>query len=176
MGIFGNRKHGEPAWEPVVNLATARPVVFALAHAPVSNDAQVRLAVADFVRLSGRPSTEDAYAFAGALLADPEVVHRPWKWLIAVMRAANDAGDTHLPAAAMFWAVHWTAVLVPRFGLPDFVALDLDPIPAPLKAEIRAVGVAAVAQLPPDFVVVGDATGTIYAGGLEEIADVLAVA
>jgi hypothetical protein len=148
-----------PSWSPHVDLPTARPVVFALANAPKSNDAQVRSAIADFVRLSERPSLERA-------LHDPESLHRPWVWLAASMRQAAAADDHHMASAALFWACYWTSGLVPQLDLGAFVELELDPIPEQRKAEIQSLGVASAQQLPNDFVVVGDETGAIYAGSL----------
>jgi nitroreductase len=162
----------EPPWSPTVDLATARPAIFALAMAPESNDAQVRSAVATFVRLSERPSTEDAYQVSSLMRSDPEMtfLERPWMWLTAAMREAAAAEDHHLAAAALFWACYWTSNLVPRANLAVFMELRIDPIKPPLKAEILSLGVASAQELPSDFIVVGDATGSVLAGWLAESA------
>lgn len=91
MALFGRKKEptsagSETYWTPKVDLNTARPAVFALANTPVSDYMQFCSAIGDFVDLSGTPSSEDAYRFARALADDPNVIHRPWVWLAAVMR------------------------------------------------------------------------------------------
>lgn len=171
MALFKKRQAEEvaasPAWAPTVDLATARPAVFALANAPVSNDMQVRSAIATFVRLGGRPPLE---VMLHLIRTEPEVTYRPWIWLAAVMREAAAAGDDHLAAAGLYWACYWTSTLVPRNKLGDFLELELDPIPAPRKAELLSLGVASARQLPEDFVIVGDETGTVHAGPLADMA------
>ncbi len=167
MPIFKRRPAKDeslpPTWAPTVEISTARPVVFALANAPVSSDAQVRSAIAEFVRLSGKPPLEQAVHL---IRTDPDVVHRPWIWLAAVMREAAAAGDHHLAAAALYWACYWTSSLVPRNNMASFIQLELDPIPAPRKAELLSLGIASASQLPEDFVIVGDETAQIHAGFL----------
>jgi hypothetical protein len=174
MSLFKKKRQDPPpeapAWTPTVSLELARPVVFALANAPVSSDVQVRSAIASFVRLSERPSMDNPHRFAAAYLQDPECIYRPWAWLAAVMRDAAAAGDHHLAAAGLFWACHWTSELVPRNNSASFMELELDPIPAHRKIEIHRLGVASAQQLPPDFLVVGDQTGSVHAGPLAELA------
>ena len=159
-----------PTWSPSFDLEKARQVVFALANAPISNDAQVRSAIAEFVRLSERPPLEKAVHL---IQRDPDVLHRPWIWLAAVMQEASAKGDHHLAAAGLYWACYWTSDLVPRNNMGSFMELELDPIPGPRKAQIAALGVSAARELPPEFVIVGDATGQIQAGPLAESASVL---
>jgi hypothetical protein len=146
-------------------MATAKPAVFALANAPVSNDVQVRAALANLARLSERPSPERAIMM---IRAEPEVLSRPWIWLIAVMRQAADAGDHHLAAAGLYWACYWTSSLVPKVGnsIGDYMDLELDPISGKYKADILALGVSSASQLPGDFTIVGNETGQIQAGPL----------
>lgn len=155
----------EPSqWVPTVEMSTARPAVFALANAPISNDAQVRAAIAYFARLSERPLPEQAIHL---IRNDPEVLNRPWIWLAAVMRQADAADDHHLAAAGLYWAFYWTSSLAPRIdSAAGFLELELDPIPTALKTEILALGVASASQLPEDFMIVGNETGQIYAGPL----------
>lgn len=167
MGIFGKRQPAsqpEP-WAPTVDMATAKPAVLALANAPVSNDAQVRAALANLARLSERPSPERAIMM---IRAEPEVLDRPWIWLIAVMRQAAEAGDHHLAAAGLYWACYWTSSLVPKIGnsVGDYIDLELDPISQKYKADILALGVSSATQLPGDFTIVGNETGQIHAGPL----------
>ena len=101
MKLFG-KKDPEPAvpppapWTPTVDLATARPVLFALASAPASTDAQVRQAIAELIHVSGRPSLLEAIEL---LKHEPDVVHRPWIWLAAAIREAAAAGDNEVAAA-----------------------------------------------------------------------------
>lgn len=156
-----------PAWVPTVDMTTARPVVFALAYAPASNDVEVRSAIGQFGRLSERPSFEEAFFLRRT---DPDCLHRPWIWLAAVMREAAAGGDHHVAAAALYWACYWTYNLVPRNNVGSFIELGLDPIPTPRKAELASLGVASARQLPEDFVIVGDASATINAGFLAESA------
>lgn len=159
-----------PRWRPKVDLTTARPVVFALANAPVSNDGQVRSALADFRRLSERPPLEVA---VGLIQNEPDVLDRPWIWLAAVMRVAADSGDDHLCAAALFWSCYWTSDLVPRNNLGGFMDLELDPISDQRKTEILSVGVGAARRLPAEFVVVGDESGKVLAGPLGDQAQAI---
>src|ERR1700736_3959209 len=114
MSLFRRKQltwTSSPTWAPTVNMSSARPAVFALARAPVSNDAQVRAAIADFVRLSERPSLENAL---GLISTEPDVMNRPWIWLAGVMRQAEASADHHLAVAALYWACYWTSELVPR--------------------------------------------------------------
>lgn len=170
MPLFKKREPepASPSWSPTVDLDAARPVVFALANAPVSNDAQVRSAIAQFVRLSGRPPVEEAIH---TIQRDPDVLHRPWIWLAAVMQEASSKGDHHLAAAGLFWACYWTSNLVPRNNTGSFMELELDAIPEARRAEIAARGVLAARELPADFVVIGDHTGQVHAGLLAETAN-----
>jgi hypothetical protein len=170
MGLFSKKEAPvppAPAWSPKVDLAVAREIVFALAKAPISDDMQVRSAIAAFVRASERPPLEKALDLQRQ---EPEVLHRPWIWLAAVMREASAAGDNHLAAAALYWACYWTSNLVPRNNLGAFMELELDPIPGPRKAELAALGIASARQLAPDFVIVGNETGEIQAGPLADSA------
>lgn len=169
MALFKKRESvvAAPTWTPTINLHTSRPVVFALANAPVSNDGQVRSAIAQFVQMSERPPLEEAIHL---IQRDPDVLHRPWIWLAAVMQEASAHGDHHLATAGLFWACYWTSVLVPRNNTGSFMELELDLIPVPRKAQIASLGVSAARELPADFVVVGDPTGQIHAGSLAESA------
>jgi hypothetical protein len=179
MSLFGKRKSGRatekpPAWTPTVDLATARPAVFALAYAPNSTDGQVVAAIAEFGRLSGSVNGPDVnpHTIARLLSDDPKAsfVHRPWIWLCEVARIAASRNDHHLAAACLFWAYHRTMTLVPRNDVATFMQLGLDPIPPALKAEILKVGMESLAQLPEDFVIVGDDTGVVQAGPLLRLA------
>lgn len=167
MALFKKRQPETPApaWVPTVDLVSARPVVFALANAPVSNDGQVRAAIAQFDRLSERPQLEQAIHLIGR---EPDILNRPWVWLAEVMRRAAAEGDHHLAAAGLFWACYWSSALVPKCGLGDFMEMELDPIPPHHKREIHAVGVASAAQLSEDFLVVGNQTGSVQAGPLAQ--------
>lgn len=161
--------------EPVViDMSRARDAVFALAYAPASNDAQVRAAVSNMVHLSGQPPLEQIIE---TVRSDRDIFQQPWKWLAAVMRHAGDAGDYHLAAAGLYWSLHWTVFLVPRFGddLVAYAELELGPISLELRKEICAVGIAATRELPEDFVIAGDDTGKILAGWLTEVAPRLLV-
>lgn len=180
MAWFKNRRPGSnptsppkpaaPSWSPTVNMQTARPAVFALADAPASDAAQVRSAIATFVRLSEKPSMDDPRQAAQAYMQDPECLHRPWVWLAAVMRQAAAASDHHTAVAALFWACYWTSDLVPRNNLGGLLELELDPIPERHKAEILSLGLASAHQLPADFLIVGDETGSVRAGWLADVA------
>src|ERR1019366_2880112 len=167
MPLFKRRESEQPhaTWIPAVVLSDARPVVFALANAPASDDAQVRAAVADFVRLSERPALERALEL---MRSDPDVLQRPWVWLAAVMAEASASGDNHLAAAGLFWACYWNSQLLPQRNLGAMLELELDPIPDPIKVEIASIGVSAAQQLAPGFVVVGDDSGRITAGPLAD--------
>jgi hypothetical protein len=156
--------------EPVViDMSRARDAVFALAHAPASNDAQVRAAVSNMVHLSGQPPLEQIIE---TVRSDRGIFQQPWEWLAAVMRNAADAGDYHLAAAGLYWSCHWTGVLVPKLGddLMAYAELELGPISLELRKEICAVGSAATRELPEDFVIDGDDTGKILAGWLVIVA------
>ncbi|HEV7759037.1 MAG TPA: hypothetical protein VGO78_08605 [Acidimicrobiales bacterium] len=169
MGLFDSDRHGSPTndpdrWTPTVDLATARLVVFALANSPRAGEDQVRLAIAKLGRLSDRP--DDPLEIAFQLGDDPDVVHRPWIWLRAVVLAAAADRDDHLVAAGLFWAFLWTTNFVPRGNPRSFVELGLDPIPLGLAVDILAIGIASLTRLPADFVIVGDETAVVHAHAL----------
>ncbi|MFE9169887.1 hypothetical protein ACFYNZ_10240 [Streptomyces kebangsaanensis] len=166
MALFkkkGNEQTTAPAWSPRVDLASAGPIVHALAQATASNDAQIRSAIAAQVRASDAPTDETVIAMN--IQSDPTLVARPWIWLIAVQREAVAAGDHHLSAAALLWAGYFTHFLVPIYPRPIDVWFDtqLDLIPSDLKTEILALGTSSANQLPPDFAIVSDATGAFTA-------------
>lgn len=176
MGLFDRRKQ-VPRQAPlphkkVIDLEEARPAVFALAYAPSLDDGQVRAAITNLARLSGRPTPVQIHAL---IRNEPDVLQRPWKWLTEVMRQAADSGDHHLAAAGLLWACHWTAILVPRIGRnwDTYMELELDPIDPAIKAEIYAIGSASINQLPKDFVLVGDSSGEMCAGDISEMAESL---
>lgn len=154
-------------WLPRVELQTAGPVIWGLANVPGQADADVRLAICRFVSLSEGLPPERAIHLMGT---EPDVVHRPWVWLTAAMRAADAADDPALAAAGLYWATYWTSILAPRLALADFLDLGIDPIPVHLKTEIVEIGVAATEKLPPEQVIVGDDSGQILAGMLASTA------
>jgi hypothetical protein len=175
MGIFTRKAEldGEaPAWLPTVDMATARPVIFALANARAASDAETGAAIARFVSLSERPSTEQLFRLAGnGASHDPDsleqLLNRPWAWLAAAMRRAGLAGDHHLVLAGLFWACHWTSDLLPRNeNLGALEELGLCPIAPALKAEILALGMASADRVPADFVVARNQRGQLLAGSL----------
>lgn len=177
MGIFGRREQAQPAsptaYEPVIDMRTARPAVFALAHSMSSNDAQVRAAIANLARLSDRPPPMGILAMNRESVHLQRVLERPWIWLAAVMRQAGESGDHHLVMAALLWALHWTTILVPKIGADNWAAfaeLELNPVPPHCKKEILALGLASARQLPEDFVIAGDKTGEMRAGDLARLA------
>ena len=92
-------------------MTTARPAVFALADTPGVNEMQVLAAIQNFTRLAEAVPMERAVML---IAAEPDVVSRPWKWLLAVMREAAATGDHHLTVAGLYWACYWTSSLVPR--------------------------------------------------------------
>jgi hypothetical protein len=166
MGLFDSSSPtSDPdLWRPAVDLATARPVVFALANSPRTSDDEVLVAISDLGRLSDRP--DDPLEIAFQLGDDPDVVHRPWIWLRAVVLAAAADHDDHLVAAGLFWAFLWTTDVVPRGNPRAFVELGLDPIPLGVMADILAIGIASLTRLPADFVIVGDETAAVHADAL----------
>jgi hypothetical protein len=175
MAIFARkpaRDASAQVWAPTIDTVTARPVIFALASAPGLNDAQAGAAIAAFVRLSERPSTEQLLRLAANAGSSRDAVirqalDRPWTWLAAVMRQAGSAGDHHLVLAAMFWACYWTSNLLPRNNtLGALEELGLSPIDTAIKKEILSLGKNSAEKLPEDFVVAGDETGQLLAGTL----------
>ena len=155
---------------PVVEMSSARPLVFSLAMAPAMNDMQVRSAIAELLRLSETPPAGHGQRTPGR---EADIAARPWQWLTAVMQEAQDLGDHALAAAALMWALHWTSLLVPRFDTASFQELGLYPIPDEWKSRIRALGISATSSLPDDFVVAGDETGQMLAGMLTEYASTI---
>jgi hypothetical protein len=138
-------------WGPTVDLATARPVVFALARAPKTSDDQPRTAVAELLRLS------DQLHGAGGDDGD----QRPWIWLRAVAVQAAAGNDHHLAAACLLWAFVWSTDPRWREDAGSLPAIRLD-----LKLDILAVGIAALSRLPVQFVIVGTGTDEVRAGPL----------
>jgi hypothetical protein len=168
VAIFGRRRspdQGEPQWVPNVDLEVARPVVFALADTPAMNDAQVRAALADFRRLAEAVPFERAVRL---IEVEPDVVSRPWKWLIAAMRVAGARDEDHLVAAGLFWACYWTSSLVPlgNGNVGFFMELGIDPIPSEMKNEILRSSAPSVDHLPPQFIVAGEPSDGITADWL----------
>lgn len=156
-------------WTPQVRMDTARPAIFELAHAMHRNNAQVRAAIAEQVRLANLPSgqegTQDGVSQDG--------VAKPWRWLSAVMGAASDSGDYALAAAGFLWALHWTKLLVPKCDREAFAQMDLYPIPANCRTEIHQIGLGALNHLPDEFVVAGDDTGQVRVANLKKWSDML---
>lgn len=146
-----------PAWIPKVDLETARPAVIGLACAAAAPHAQVTAAIAEFVRLSERPT--DVARLTTLARTEPDVAQRPWRWLRSVMQAALAAGEPRLACAALYWALNWTFVLGPRLDPEEFIELGIDPIPQDLKAEIAEIGLAATQAMPPEAIIVGDFDG-----------------
>ena len=169
MAIFGRRRSlrpSEPTWAPGVSIETARPIVFALADAPGSNDSQVRAAIAEFRRLSDAVPLERAVALMDV---EPDVVSRPWKWLAEVLRVSGERGDYHLAAAGLYWACYWTSGLVARNNsVAFFMDIGVDPISAAQKATLLDYGLQSLNMLPEAFVIAEDATGQITAGWLRK--------
>jgi hypothetical protein len=183
MGLFNRQPVSNtrsPAWTPTVDMATAGPVVFALADYPSGNDARNAAALATFVRLSGRPSTEQLIKLIASAPSSSrdsvtdQLLNRPWTWLAAVMRQAASAGDHHLVLMGLWWACYWTSDLLPRNNnIGALEELGLCPIARSLKTEILSLGLASADQLPAEFVVAGDETGHLTAGKLADVAAAL---
>jgi hypothetical protein len=132
-------------------------------------DAEKRSAIKTLARLSGRPSADRQIMVL--IRNEPNVLQRPWRWLVAVMREAAGSGDHHLAVAGLCWSCHWTADLVPLIGVRNigaFMDIELDPISPELKREILAVGVASARQLPADFVIFDDGTNQVWAADVAE--------
>jgi hypothetical protein len=144
-----------PAWAPTVDLATARPVVFALARSVHTTEGQVRRAIAELRRLGDWPVDDDL-----------DVTQRPWSWLRSVARTAAASGDDHLAAACLLWAFHWTTDLARRNGGESFAGVGLAPIRIDVKVDILAIGIASLTRLPVDFVIAGDGIDAVRAGRL----------
>jgi hypothetical protein len=176
MGIFRRRQDApqvtSPPYQPIVDMRTAKPAVFTLAHAMGLNDTEVRAAIANFAQLSGRPRLEEILP---TMRDDSDAPNRPWIWLAAVMRQAGKSGDHALAVAALFWSAYWTATLVPKIGDTwlAFVEQDinLDPIPPALKKEILTLGLASASQLPDDLIIAEDATGAARVGWIAATAE-----
>jgi hypothetical protein len=175
MGIFSPKRAPnakDPAWTPTVDMAAARPTIFALANSPGGNDVENGAAIARFVQLSERPSTVQVIQLAAKAGNDrsrliEQTLNRPWTWLAAVMRQAGTAGDHHLVLAGLWWACYWTSDLLPRNNnISALDELELCPIEPTLKAEILALGLASAGKLPENFVVAGDQTGQLLVGTL----------
>ena len=103
---FGMRKAvvASSDWTPVVDLGTARPLVFKLLELISTKDGQSAYTIVpEFSRLGGRPQLEEALHI---IQTDPDCLHRPWIWLAEVQRQAIASGDDVLAAASLYWALH----------------------------------------------------------------------
>jgi Protein of unknown function (DUF2510) len=158
----GNAESSRQPWVPKVDLDSAQAAIYALVRSIPKTDAQVRGALEGLTTLSGQVADPDEYA--KAISQDSHVKDRPWVWLLAVMDAAAASGDHALACAALFWSIHWSATLVPGNRKSDFFDLRLYPIPAPIKLEISRIGTLAARSLPPDTLIVDDASGSVCAG------------
>lgn len=178
MGLFGRKKSHESAkrttpaenWQPNVDLAVARPLVFEMiytSHTPAIGSDAIEDVVHKFGRASGTPIEPMAL-----MEYDPEVydyraiLQRPWMWLAAVAETAAASGDHHLVAACAFWAHHWTNVMQPDFGAYERQFWLVGSVPDDVRRTLRDVGMESLSLLPDDFVLFGDDTGEVRAGGL----------
>ena len=178
MALFRSRKSEEAAyvsspWMPTVDLQSARAAVFALANAPTSSNEQVLSALVEFMRLSDVPTDSqrmlDAAYEAGGSGA---IKARPWHWLLAVVRAAADERDDHLVGAGVFWAHLWSSEL--QRGLARSGAsreIFISSIPTDVRSDLFREGSVALERLGDDFIIVGDDSGTIYAGPLRVLVE-----
>jgi hypothetical protein len=166
MGIFGARagKTNGPSQQPAIDLATAAPIVYALAKAPSYTSEQLRHAVADWANASNGP-LDLAASFSGP----EDMAERPWEWLVWVQRTATASGDEHVAAAALWWAGYFTSSVVNAYDYGDLAIFAS--IPAHLKSEILRLGKAAAANLPEQFRIAGDETGEITPPWLIRAAD-----
>ena len=148
----------------MIDLPSARPVVTALGWTPVGTDPQVRGALHGLLVASGTPG--DADERIKRMAYESDMVTRPWSWLSAVAEQANREGEYDLAAMACVFAVYWTDVMSPKLKLGDFLELGVDPAPASEKTRLLMAGVAAVATMPAERIVVGDANDGMPAGRL----------
>jgi hypothetical protein len=114
----------------------------------------MRAAIAGLKRGSGSPQE-----IGMDHIRDPDLIHRPWRWLAAVSTQANAVGQHDIAAMAFIFTSIWTHTLGPQMNGSDFVAIGLDPAPADALDTIVQEGRAAANALPPDHVVATDAEG-----------------
>lgn len=163
MGLFRRREPTGGEQEPVpaspvlidpssVDLEEADAVLTALASAvgsrPLMDAALPRLVVA-----SGCPHPDDDFVQRQALLKDPFMPTRVWRWILAVMLRANQVKRYDISAKAVFWVNVWDETVAPTAEGSTFVLVGFDRAPRDTLSELLSAGTDALTQLPGDFVV-----------------------
>jgi hypothetical protein len=163
MGLFG-RNREEDDWEsrvqlppqPIdpadVDLDVAGPIVAALVDT-IGDDRRMHAVFPRLVMASGAPDPDNDGAQYMALMEDPHLPTRVWRWLLAVAQRANEEDHYEIAAKAMLWAFVWHDSVVPYLEGSSFLMFGFDPAPTGTLRELFEQGKLALARLPDDFVV-----------------------
>lgn len=164
MGLFRRRESVEEAGDatlaspaPIdtssVDLDRADAVLSELASA-VGSTQLMRAALPRLVMASGCPHPDDDLVQYAALQEDPFMPTRVWRWILATMLRANEAGRYEISAKGLFWAFVWDSTIAPTIEGSSFLQLGFDRAPRDTFRELMAAGNIALTHLPDDLVVV----------------------
>lgn len=163
MGLFRRREPAGGELEPVpaspmpidpssVDLDEADAVLTALASA-VGSQPLMDMALPRLVVASGCPHPDNGAAQGQALLEDPFMPTRVWRWILAVMLRANEVERYEISAKAVFWTNVWETTVAPTAEGSTFLLVGFDRAPRDTLSELLSAGTDALTQLPDDFVV-----------------------
>jgi hypothetical protein len=95
---------------------------------------------------------------------------RPWKMLAAVALRAAQHGDHVLAARIFGFTYFWGTLIAPRMTRADMLDVLLTESPPAIEAEIAAVALSSLQQLPDDQVIFGNAMASVTAEQLTRTA------
>lgn len=163
MGLF-SRKREEDDWEsrlqsppqPIdptdVDLNAAEIIVADLVRS-IGDDPKMHAIFPRLVMASGAPDPDNDLVQHMALMADPHLPTKVWRWLLAVALRANEEGRYEIAARATLWAFVWHDTVVPYIKGSSFLMFGFDPAPTNTLHELFEQGKLAFGRLPDDFVV-----------------------
>jgi hypothetical protein len=94
---------------------------------------------------------------------NPDALKRPWLWLAAVELEAAGQGQALLVAQIALMTRYWHNEVAPQLGMADWFDGVVDAISDSARAQIFAVALPVIANMPPDTVVMENATGSLNA-------------
>lgn len=164
MGLFRHKREEGDDWEsrlqsppqPIdpadVDLNAAETIVAELVST-IGDDAKMHAIFPRLVMASGAPDPDNDGAQYMALMADPHLPTKVWRWLLAVALRANEEGRYEITAKATLWAFVWHDTVVPYIEGSSFMMFGFDSAPTATLRELFEQGKLAFGRLPDDFVV-----------------------
>lgn len=134
----------------------------------VGNDAMLRATASSISSAAGLNDIKQA-------VYNPALLEQPWKMLAAVALRAAQNGDHFLVARIFGFTSVWGTQIAPHLGPADWFDMWLDKIPPIIEAEIAAVALGSLRQLPDGQVIFGNATESLTAGVLTRAAAIVLV-